>query len=218
MANQQMPMYGGAPEVPGVELLAGQIIQLSETIESLRTEMHAMNLEINRLNRRGRDDGDRDHSQADRDKKDDDLVDRKFFTPEAFGNSGVFREWKTEFEDFIAGRDKALAKKLEAAEKEKEVITSLGDSEIAIERAEKLFRVIRKLVVQTEAKSIVTHVPDKNPWEVWRLLAAQFDPQNDAYNTRSARDIISVKAWKVKAMHELPAKIAEWEHLRTEHP
>ena len=141
MPGTQMPFAGAQPQAPagfpGAEILTGQILQLTDTIEAMRGEMDQMNAEINRLQRRGRDDG----GYGQREKKDEDIVDRKFFTPDAFGSGSIFREWKTEFEDFIAGRDKELAKKLERAEKEKEVITSLGNSDPDIERAEKLFRV-----------------------------------------------------------------------------
>ena len=49
------------------------------------------------------------------------------------------------------------------------------------------------------------------------MLVARFDPKSDAFNAKSVRDLISVKVWKARAMHELPARIAEWEHAQAEH-
>ena len=195
MAGMQMPHTGS---VPNVEVLTGQIIQLTETIESMRSEMHGMNGEINRLQRRGREEN------RDEKKKDEDIVDRKFFTPEAFSNGSVLREWKTEFEDYINGRDKELGALFEKSEQAKEVIVGVGDNERAIDRAQELYRIIWKLATQPEAKSIVTHVPNNNLGEALRLLAARCDPKNDAFNAKSVRDPINVKVWEAKMMHELP--------------
>ena len=86
-----------------------------------------------------------------------------------------------------------------------------------IDRAQKLYRIIRKLATHPEAKPIFTHVQHNHPWEVWRLLVARFDPKNGAFNAKSVRDSISVNVWKAKAMRELPARIAEWEHAQAGH-
>ena len=207
-----MPFGGAQPgAVPDVGILTGQILQLSDTVESLRAEMHEMNAEINRLQRRGQG----QHGGGE--ERDTELVDKKFFNPEPFTQASLFREWKTDFEDFIAGRDKELGKLLEQAEAKKEAIVDKGQDDATINKADKLYRILRKLVVQTEAKNIVTHVPNKNPWEAWRLLVARFDPKNDAFNTKSVRDLLSVKVWKPKTMYELPSKIAQWESEQAEH-
>ena len=137
--------------------------------------------------------------------------------PEPFAQNTIFREWKLEFEDYIAGRDKTLSDLLEKAEKSKEIIVGVGETEKDRDRAQKLYRIIRKLTTHPEAKSIVTHVQHKNPWEAWTLLEARFDLKNDPFNAKSVRDLISVKVWKARAMHELPVRIAEWEHAQAEH-
>ena len=67
----------------------------------------------------------------------------------------------------------------------------VGDNEKAVDRAQKLYRIIRKMATHPEAKSIVTHVQHKNPREAWRLLVALFDPKNDAFNAKSVRDLAS---------------------------
>ena len=208
MAQQQMPFMPGAGAVPGVDMLAGQIIQLTDTIEAMRVEMDSMNAELNRLQRRGR---------PEPEEREEELVDRKFFTPEYFPQNGIFRDWQQEFTDYIAGRDRRLGDLLESAAKQKEVIVTLGDDGSSIQRAEKLYRILKKLMVHTEARNIVNHVPNKNPWEAWRLLSARFDPKNNAYNSRSVRELLSVKAWKPKHMFDLPAQIAKWEHEQAEH-
>ena len=107
-----------------------------------------------------------------------------------------------------------LSDLLEKSEKAKEVIVCVGESERERGRAQKLYRIIRKLAIHPEAKGIVTHVQNKNPWEAWRLLVARFDPKNDAFNAKSVRDLISVKV--ARAMHELPARIAECPHRRAQ--
>ena len=43
----------GVPAVPGAEVMAGQIIQLTEMLAAVREEMHGMHAEINRLQRGG---------------------------------------------------------------------------------------------------------------------------------------------------------------------
>ena len=145
------------------------------------------------------------------------MVNKNCFLPEPSAPNTIFREWKLEFEDYIAGRDKTLSDLLEKSEKFKEVIVGVGETEKERERAQKLYRIIRKLTTHPEAKSIVAHVQYKNPREAWRLLLTRFDHKNDAFNAKSVRDLISVKVWKARAMHELPARIAEWEHAQAEH-
>ena len=193
---------------------------LTETVEAMKNEMDSLNAEVNRLQRRGPGGGGRDGDDGDdgggRD-RDSDLVDRKFFSPEVLGPSTIFREWKAEFEDFLSSKDKKLADLLEAAEKAKDPILILGDNPREIERAEKLYRIIKKLTTHVEARNILLHVPDRNPWEAWRLLTARFDAKNDAYHSRNVRDLLSVKVWKPKHLHELPSKIAQWEHEQMEH-
>ena len=49
------------------------------------------------------------------DREDNDLVDRKFFTPEALSTKDIFREWADDFTDYIASRDKDLGTLLSAA-------------------------------------------------------------------------------------------------------
>ena len=68
-----------------------------------------------------------------------------------------------EFEDYIAGRDKALSDLFEKAEKPKEMIVGVGETEKERDRAQKLYRIIRKLATHPEAKSIVAHVQHNNP-------------------------------------------------------
>ena len=192
--------------------MAGQIIQLTETLAAVREEMHGMHAEIHRLQR-----GEGGWLPEDRREREEELVDKKLFLPEPFTPSSIFREWKLEFEDYIAGRDKTLSDLLEKSEESREVIVYVGESKKDIDRAQKLYRIIRKLATHPEAKSIVTHVQHNNSWEAWRLLVARLDPKNDAFNAKSVRDLINVKVWKAKAMHELPARIAEWEHAQGEH-
>ena len=195
--------------------MAGQIVILNETIEFMRGELDNLNAEVNRMQRRGRGGG-RDDDDEDGGREPE-LVDRKFFSPEVMGPSTIFREWKIEFEDFLASKDKKLADLLAAAEKSKDPILVLGDTPKDIERAEKLYRIVKKLTTHVEARNIILHVPDKNPWEAWRLLTARFDAKNDAYNSRNVRDLLSVKVWKPKHLHELPSRIAAWEHEQMEH-
>ena len=96
MAGVQMLMYGPAAGgtgagVPGAEVLAGQIMQLTETIATMEDEMNNMNAEINCLQRRGRDGG----YQVPERTNDNDFVDKKFFTPELFTSTCIFREWNS---------------------------------------------------------------------------------------------------------------------------
>ena len=57
---------------------------------------------------------------------------------------------------------------LEESEKSKEVIVGVGENEKAIDRSQKLYRIIRKIATHPEAKSIVTHMQHDNPWEACR--------------------------------------------------
>ena len=86
----------GTPAVPGAEVLAGQIIQLTETLAAVREELHGVHAEIGRL-RGGR---------GQEDRREEVLVDKKLFLPEPFAQNTIFREWKLEFEDYITSQDK----------------------------------------------------------------------------------------------------------------
>ena len=162
----------GIPAVPGADVMSGQIIQLTETLAAVRKEMHGIHAEINSLQRGGGG-----QLPEERREREDELVDKKLFLPELFTSSSIFREWKLEFEDYITGGDKALSDLLEKSEKSKEVIVGVGDDEKAIDRAQKFYRIIRKLPTHPEAKSIVTHVQHKNPLEVFRPQERHFQRQ-----------------------------------------
>ena len=116
--------------IPTIETLANQIMQSNGLIKSTRAETGSMSFEINRLQRRGPDDRER---KLQRDRRDDDFIDRKFFTPEPFGVCSIFREWKIEFADWFAGRDAELADKPERAEKASETVICLDKTERARE-------------------------------------------------------------------------------------
>ena len=201
--------------------MAGQVIQLTEVIAELRGLITGIEngMEEMRGKVRGLEATPPAGQQMPSDRRDDrdELMDRKFFNPSSFASGSVFREWKEEFEDFIAGRDPELAEKLERTEKAVEPIMSLGMNPKEVEVSKKLYRIFRKLIVEPEARSIVVHTPDKNPFEAWRLLTNKFNPKNDAFNAKTVRDIISTQVWMPKSMSELPMKIAEWEHKQIEH-
>ena len=80
---------------------------------------------------------------------DNDLVDRKFFTPEALSTKDIFREWAEDFTDYIASRDKELGTLLSAS-KYLDVAThaSHASAFCAIEDEKKanLYRVMKKLL------------------------------------------------------------------------
>ena len=56
----------------------------------------------------------------------------------------------------------------------------MGNDEPTITHCKVLYRVLKKLVVQPEAKAIVTNVEGDNPYEGWRQLYGRFNPRNDA--------------------------------------
>ena len=69
--------------------MAGQIIQLTEVLAAVREEMHGMHAEINRLQR-----GEGGRLPEDRRERGEELVDKKWFLPEPFTPSSIFRERK----------------------------------------------------------------------------------------------------------------------------
>ena len=154
--------------MPGAEVMAGQIIQLTETLATVCEEMHGMHAEIDQPQR-----GEGGRLPEDRREQEEELVDKKLFLPEPFAPNTMFREWKLELEDYIAGRDKTLSDLLEKSEKSKEVILGVGETEKERDRAQKPYRIVRKLTTHPEAKSIVTQMQHKNPCEAWKVACGQ---------------------------------------------
>ena len=88
----------GKQTVPGAEVMAGQIIQRTETLAAVREELHGVHAEIGRLRR-----GAGGRGLEDRREREEELLDKTCFSPEPFAPNTIFREWKLEFEDYIAG-------------------------------------------------------------------------------------------------------------------
>ena len=134
--------------------------------------------------------------------EDNNLVDRKFFTPEALSTKDIFREWAEDFTDYIASRDKELGTLLSAA-KYLDVATHASHASafgaIDEEKKANLYRVMKKLLhPHPEARVLVQYVPDKNPFEAWRQVHSKLDPMNDQAAGHAVRTILDPRKWAVQ--------------------
>ena len=75
---------------------------------------------------------------------------------------------------------------LRIARDSKGAITEVGSDEQTITRSKVFYRALKKLVVQSEAKAIVTYVESRNLYEAWRQLYGRFDPRNMRQPHRSS--------------------------------
>ena len=81
-----------------------------------------------------------------------------------------------------------------------------------------MYRALKKLTVQAEAKAILTHVEGQNPYEDWRQLCRRFDTRNDATASAIILRLMNAKEWKYRAISELPVSIAKWDAPAREYP
>ena len=158
---------------------------------------------------------------SDGDRRDNDLVDRKFFTPEALSTKDIFREWAEDFTDYIASRDKELGTLLSAA-KYLDVATHASHASafgaIEDEKKANLYRVMKKLLhPHPEARVLVQYVPDKNPFEAWRQVHSKLDPMNDQAAGHAVRTNLDPRKWAVQHVTQIPSMLARWEGLQREH-
>ena len=89
------------------------LLHYSHALQSDREKMHGMHSEMNKLQRQAGEGG---PLHSERREREDDLVDKKLFLPEPCTGTSIFRKWKLEFEDYIAGRHKTLSHLLEKSE------------------------------------------------------------------------------------------------------
>ena len=150
-----------------------------------------------------------------------DLVDRKFFTPESLSPKDIFREWADDFTDYVVSRDKELGTLLSAA-KYLDVATHASHASafgaIGDEQKSNLYRVMKKLTAtHPEARVLVQYVADKNPFEAWKQIHSKLGPMNDQAAGHAVRTILDPRKWAVQHVTQIPSMLARWEGLQREH-
>ena len=95
-------------------------------------------------------------------------------------------------------------------------VVSLGENQREMIKAQKLFRVLYKLMVHLEARLLVIHESYKDVWKAWRALDAKRDPQIDAAATRTVIRLVDASYWKVSHVDEVPVTLAKREALEQE--
>ena len=107
------------------------------------------------------------------------MFDKKTWEPEKLNKVVDFREWPEEFFEYVEQCDEQLADMLNIARDSKEPITQQGRVEAVIAKSKVLYRTMKRYVIFPDARSIVVHIKDKNPYEAWRLLFVKYDLRND---------------------------------------
>ena len=144
------------------------------------------------------------------------LFEKKLFEPEKLERATSFKDWSEDLIDWVEQSDGHIAGLLRIARDSKGAITEMGGDEATITRSKILYRALKKLVVQPEAKAIATQVEGKNPYEAWRQLYGRFDPRNDATASSIILRLMGAKEWKCRVVSELLVTIAKLEALGRE--
>ena len=191
-----------------IEQITQQLVEVLDRLKTAETIIQVM-----------RDLGmDKAKPKYDKEFEHGELVDaKKFFAPVELTTKSVFPEWAEDFIDFVESRDNDLAEKLRTAREQLFVIASLGDNPDTVERGQKMYRVLKRVVIHPEARALVVNAPDKNVWEAWRQLYNRFDPRNDAAANSIVQRLMDWRAWKCKTIHDIPIQITKWEGLEREH-
>ena len=188
-----------------IEDLARQIVALSDQARLLQAQVNTQNFRQ----------GGQEPSQPNGGRGL--LFDKKLFEPEKFERTANFKEWTEDFADWVMQSDETIGELLNFAREAQQVITQTGADEETQKKGLVLYRALKKLVTQPEAKAIITHVAGKNPYEAWRQMFSRFDPRNDSTASAIIMKLMSAKEWKCKTLAELPVSIAKWEALQRDH-
>ena len=208
------------------EQLTAQIVTLNEDMARVVNRLSLAEAEVVVLKndaderphrRRGRRPDDDDDLQGGADAKDPHLVDRRFFRPKQIEKGAQFKEWTTDFIDYMEHRDYPLGQKLRAACKVKTVITKYSGHGVSPAQARQLYRVLKEVVLQPEAKVLVVHAASRNPWEAWRQIHEKFDPRNDSSANTIMVTAMNGSKWKCKTLQEVPTMVAKWEAVQREY-
>ena len=208
-----------AQEASLADVLSAQIVTLNETMGQMQRTIVQLEARISQTEDEAMRGGHRRSRDGQGEDGDDrNLMSDKFFEPAPFTKStGSWREWAEDFVDLIAMRDDELAEALNTAKESRVPVISFGDTQRQVNKAKKLYRVIRKLVEHPDARALVVHEADKNVFEAWRAINAKFDPQNDAASTRTAVRLVDSHYWKLAKVEQIPVTLAKWEALDNSH-
>ena len=191
------------------EVLTQQIVELHEIVNSIQSRLNLTEALLAAKTK--------ESNEKDKDYRDDDLVDRKFFVARPFAKGDIFREWSDDFLDFVDSRKPIWGDLLRQARDQAAPIYSKGDTPDVVGAGQKIYRVLKQIILHPEARPLIIHVADKNVWEGFRQLHARFDPRNDQAADNVAQRIMSVAAWKCKTVQDIPINLARWEGLQREH-
>ena len=103
---------------------------------------------------------------------------------------------------------------MRAAMREKEQIVALGSSQVTIDKAKPLFRMLNIYIKLKPARQTVALAPGKNLYQAWWLLFAKFAPRSDA---TAGAVVIKVCGWKFlkcKSLADVPLTISAWENMQ----
>ena len=145
------------------------------------------------------------------------MFDKKTWEPEKLNKVVDFREWSEEFFEYVEQCDEQLADMLNIARDSKEPITQQGRDEAVIAKSKVLYRTMKRYVICPDARSIVVHIKDKNPYEAWRLLFVKYDPRNDHSAEALVAKINDIREWYCKKISEVPTNVTKWEDMQREH-
>ena len=146
-----------------------------------------------------------------------DTFDKKMFEPEKLEKLANFKEWAEDFIDYVDMCDESLGDLLRASRDAQQEVTRMGADDETIKKSRALYRILKRNVIQADARAIIAHVNDKNVYEAWRQLFVRYDPRNDASSNAIVTRLMNVKLWKCNKIQDIPVIVAKWEGLQREH-
>ena len=171
--------------------LTQQCVQMAQQIEALKADVAML-----KANRGG--------------EREEPFLDLKKMFPSQFLKEDGWREFADEFMDYLDEKDKSGA----AVEALKEAATAEGevgmpDDEDDARLMRSVFKLLKRVIKEPDAKMILRNIPDYNCLELWRQLMQRFDPQNETANMTLHNRILNPKP--IKDLKEVNSRLARWE-------
>ena len=145
------------------------------------------------------------------------MYDKKTWEPDKLQKTVDFREWSDDFWEYIDQCDEQLSDMLNTSRDTQETIRHTGNDDETRAKAKVLYRVMKRYITNADARSLVVHVQDKNPYEAWRLLFMKYDPRNDHSAEALVAKINDGREWFCKKLSDVPVSVTRWEDMQREH-
>ena len=169
----------GSGDAVSVQEIFNQVVDLGRQLATQTAALTAALARVDELEREGSRRGPSREARSPLEEKGG-LYDKTTTLPEKLTRVADFKDWSEDYREYIEGQDEELAELLDGARDSKVAITHMGATEAVRKQAKAVYRSLKRAMVHLDARALVVTVPDKNPFEAWRLLHAKYDPRNDS--------------------------------------